>query len=95
MVILGGPHDLIQTIYHEDSIGFDAVSINKSDGKIAVSNEKETYIYGPYGKDEGSLKVGSCTFLDEAASKIFGSGHYNAVLESRRRSEECLPYPGD
>lgn len=57
LIILGGPNNLIQTIYHDESVGFDAVSVDKLSGKIAISNEEEVYIYRPYGRDEGVLKV--------------------------------------
>lgn len=59
LIILGGPHNLIQTIYHDDSIGFDAVAVDKLSGNIAISNEEEIYVYRPYGRDEGVLKVAS------------------------------------
>lgn len=63
LIILGGPHDLIQTIYHDKCTGFDTVSIDQSSGKIAISNEQETYIYRPYGKDEGVPKVASSSIF--------------------------------
>ena len=57
LVILGGPHDLIQTIYHDDYSTFDAVTIDDSTGKIAVCTTQQIYIYRPYGKNEGLLRV--------------------------------------
>jgi hypothetical protein len=70
LIILGGPHDLIQTIYHDNSLGFDAVSVDKSSGKIAISNEELTYIYRPYGRDDGVLRVASFSLCEEEMSKF-------------------------
>lgn len=96
LIILGGPDDLIQTIYHDDSVGFDAVSVDKLSGKIAICNEDEIYIYRPYGRDEGVLKVARVSFLlaRKRLNFVF-SGHYNAVSKMRKRNEEFSPYHGD
>lgn len=95
LIVLGGPNDLIQTIYHDDSVGFDAVSVDKLSGKIAISNEEDIYIYRPYGRDEDVLKVAHVsTPLTRKPLKLGCSGHYNAVLKIRKRNEEPLPYLG-
>lgn len=57
LMILGSPSDLIQTIYHEDRDALLAVTIDELTGKIATSTSTEVYVYRPYGKDEGLLKV--------------------------------------
>ena len=59
LVVLGGPHDLIQTIYHDGQGALEAVAIDEASGKIATCTEKEVYIYRPYGRIEGALKVSS------------------------------------
>ena len=57
LVILGGPNDLIQTIYLDDCEALEGVTIDEKFGKIAVCSLEEVYIYKPYGREEGSLKV--------------------------------------
>ena len=57
IVILGGPHDLIQTIYHDEQSELEAVAIDEATGKIATCTSKEVMIYNPYGREEGALKV--------------------------------------
>ena len=57
VVILGGPHQLLQTIYHEDhSCSLDAVAIDDVTGKIVVCTSNEVTIYKPYGRKEDVLK---------------------------------------
>lgn len=56
-MIFSGPHDLVQTIYHEDDEGLIAVAIDENSGKIATANSCEVLIYRPYGKEDGLLKV--------------------------------------
>ncbi|KAL9123438.1 MAG: hypothetical protein Q9187_000008 [Circinaria calcarea] len=56
LIILGGPHDLIQTIYHENSDALDAVAIDEATGKIATCSGTTVYIYRPYGESERALK---------------------------------------
>ena len=57
LVILGGPHELIQTIYHDEHSELDAVAVDEATGKIAICSSKEVTIYKPYGREEGVLKV--------------------------------------
>lgn len=61
LVILGGPHDLIQTIYHDNAGALDAVAIDEVSGKIGTCTNEELYIYRPYGRIEGALKVATST----------------------------------
>ncbi|KAL9638370.1 MAG: hypothetical protein Q9204_001528 [Flavoplaca sp. TL-2023a] len=56
LMIFSGPHDLVQTIYHEDDEGLVAVAIDENSGKIATANSCEVLIYRPYGKEDGLLK---------------------------------------
>ncbi|KAI4173510.1 MAG: hypothetical protein LQ343_002848 [Gyalolechia ehrenbergii] len=56
LMILSGPSDLIQSIYHEDRHALLAVTIDELTGKIATASSTEVYVYRPYGKEEGSLK---------------------------------------
>ena len=63
LIILGGPHDLIQTIYHDGSSALDAVAIDKWTGKIATCDSEEVYIYRPYGRNEGALRVNPYTTI--------------------------------
>lgn len=55
-MILGSPHELIQTIYIDEDLDLDAVAIDSATGKVAVSNADQTYVYKPYGKEENVLK---------------------------------------
>jgi len=56
-VILGGPHQLLQTIYHDDTQILGAVAIDGASGKIAVCSGETIYIYQPFGQTEDVLKV--------------------------------------
>ncbi|KAL9103855.1 MAG: hypothetical protein Q9163_001133 [Psora crenata] len=56
LVILGGPHDLIQTTYHDQCEELDAVIIDETSGKIATCSSDEIYVYKPYGREEGVPK---------------------------------------
>ncbi|KAL8670977.1 MAG: hypothetical protein Q9168_004508 [Polycauliona sp. 1 TL-2023] len=56
LIILTGPHDLIQTIYHEDAEALTAVTIDETSGKIATASSREVHVYRPYGKEDGLLK---------------------------------------
>ncbi|KAL8645036.1 MAG: hypothetical protein Q9226_007480 [Calogaya cf. arnoldii] len=56
LMILSGPGDLIQTIYHEDCAALIAVTIDDASGKIATASSHEIHVYRPYGKEDGLLK---------------------------------------
>ena len=57
LVILGGPNDLVQTIYLDHCEELDAVVVDGNSGKIATCSSDEVYIYKPYGREEDMLKV--------------------------------------
>ena len=57
LVILGGPHKLLQTIYVDDADALEAVTIDESSGKIAVCGGPDVFIYQPYGILDETLKV--------------------------------------
>ena len=56
LVILGGPHDLIQTVYNDEFSTLDAITIDEATGKIAIASPEEIHIYNPFGKEEGVLR---------------------------------------
>ncbi|KAL8719086.1 MAG: hypothetical protein Q9225_003864 [Loekoesia sp. 1 TL-2023] len=56
LVILNGPNNLLQTIYHEDCHALLAITIDEVTGKIATASSTEIYVYRPYGKEEGLVK---------------------------------------
>lgn len=56
-MILDGPNNLIQTIYPEECRALLAVTIDDITGKIAAASSNKVYIYRPYGKEDGSLRV--------------------------------------
>lgn len=56
LVILGGPHQLLQTIYNEEHSDLDAVAIDEASGKIATCSGDEVTVYKPYGRNEGVLR---------------------------------------
>ena len=57
LTILSGPRKLLQTIYLEESNPLDAVTFDKDTGNIATCSGSTVYLYRPYGRDEGALKV--------------------------------------
>jgi hypothetical protein len=56
LVILDRPDHLLQTIYHEEVLTLDAVTIDEETGKIAACSEKLVFIYKPYEYEEGVYK---------------------------------------
>ncbi|PYH99699.1 WD repeat protein [Aspergillus ellipticus CBS 707.79] len=56
LVILGGPHQLLQTIYVDDTDALEAVTIDEVSGKIAVCGGPDVFIYQPYGIQYETLK---------------------------------------
>ncbi|KAL8784259.1 MAG: hypothetical protein Q9213_004081 [Squamulea squamosa] len=63
LMILSGPSNLLQTIYHEDCDALIAVTIDELSGKIATASSHEIHVYRPYGKEDGLLKVFSYLML--------------------------------
>ncbi|KAL2821283.1 RAVE protein 1 C terminal-domain-containing protein [Aspergillus cavernicola] len=56
LVILGGPHRLLQTIYVDDAQTLEAVAIDEASGKIAVCGGPYAFVYQPYGIQGETLK---------------------------------------
>ncbi|PYH48352.1 WD repeat protein [Aspergillus saccharolyticus JOP 1030-1] len=56
LVILGGPHKLLQTIYVDDTDVLEAVTIDEVTGKIAACGGPDVFIYQPYGIQNETLK---------------------------------------
>ncbi|KAL4956308.1 RAVE protein 1 C terminal-domain-containing protein [Aspergillus filifer] len=56
LVILGGPHKLLQTIYVDDTSALEAVSIDEASGKIGVCGGPFIFVYQPYGIRDETLK---------------------------------------
>ncbi|OJI91103.1 hypothetical protein ASPTUDRAFT_113091 [Aspergillus tubingensis CBS 134.48] len=56
LVILGGPHKLLQTIYVDDTDALEAVTVDELSGKIAVCGGPDVFIYQPYGIQHETLK---------------------------------------
>ncbi|EAW07461.1 WD repeat protein [Aspergillus clavatus NRRL 1] len=56
LVILGGPHTLLQTIYVDDTKTLEAVTIDEASGRIAVCGGPDVFIYQPYGIKHETLK---------------------------------------
>ena len=55
--ILTGPSTLLQTIYQDDCNAFESVAFSDSTGMIAACDRRLAYVYQPYGREEGALKV--------------------------------------
>lgn len=83
LVILSGPHSLIQTIYDDQLLALEAVVIDEATGKIAVCSSEEVHIYKPYGKKEGALKW-------SFQSSLQFPSHSNGTLTLSWGSEEEL-----
>ena len=61
IVILGGAHNLLQTIYVDDTDALQAVVINEFSGKIAVCGGRDIFVYHAYRIHDEAPKVrGSC-----------------------------------
>lgn len=56
LVILSGPHNLLQTLYLDEHSELDAVAIDGHTGKLAICSAQDVTIYKPYGRNEGALK---------------------------------------
>lgn len=95
LVILGGPRDLIQTIYHDSADALDAVAIDENSGKIGFCTNEEVYIYRPYGRIEGALKVATSTRpMSQDPDGVY-SGPSSAHYRSQRKKAAGLHYHGD
>ncbi|KAI9875830.1 MAG: regulator of (H+)-ATPase in vacuolar membrane [Pleopsidium flavum] len=56
LVILGGAHKLLQTIYQDEVEDLEAVALDETSGKIATCSGSAIYVHRPYGKNEGALR---------------------------------------
>ncbi|KAF2403852.1 hypothetical protein EJ06DRAFT_488764 [Trichodelitschia bisporula] len=56
VVILDGPHNVVQTTYLEVSDQFVAIAFDELSGKIAAASGSTVHVYKPYGRDEGALQ---------------------------------------
>ncbi|KAI9736645.1 MAG: regulator of (H+)-ATPase in vacuolar membrane [Cirrosporium novae-zelandiae] len=56
LVILGGAHTLLQTIYHNEDEELQAIALDEDSGKFVVASQAQLYIYRPHGKEEGVLR---------------------------------------
>ncbi|KAL4977321.1 RAVE protein 1 C terminal-domain-containing protein [Aspergillus desertorum] len=56
LVILDGPHKLLQTIYVDDTEALEAVAIDGASGRIAVCGGPYAFVYEPYGTYGETLK---------------------------------------
>jgi hypothetical protein len=85
-VILGGPHQLLQTIYHDESQDLGAVAIDEESGKIATCSKGTIYIYQPFGQSEDVLKVKyGASDAYGYCSNLGGSGPNSTFLTSIAR----------
>lgn len=89
-MILDGPNNLLQTIYHEECSTLVAVAIDESTGKIAIASLTEVYIYRPFGKQDGLLRVIYASFPMCARSLILFAVVAPMHTTSRRaRARRC------
>ncbi|KAI9789643.1 MAG: regulator of (H+)-ATPase in vacuolar membrane [Piccolia ochrophora] len=56
LVILTGPHAILQTIYHDSTEPLCAIGLAEDTGKIAVCSDDSVYVYRPHGREEGVLQ---------------------------------------
>jgi hypothetical protein len=100
LVILGGPHKLLQTIYVDDTPALEAVAIDEASGRIAVCGGPYAFVYQPYGVLNETLKVREC---DRAAgvgprtlliSLLSNSGRYPLPSATKMMKRRFVPYHG-
>ncbi|KAI9815640.1 MAG: regulator of (H+)-ATPase in vacuolar membrane [Thelocarpon impressellum] len=84
LVVLAGPDQLLQTIYHDEDERLDAVALDEVSGKIAASSGRKVFVYRPYGEDEGALK------WSLQCSLAVDDGHDTPLSLSWGASEELL-----
>ncbi|KAL1988776.1 hypothetical protein VTN96DRAFT_7660 [Rasamsonia emersonii] len=56
LVILGGAQTLLQTIYVDETEALEAIAIDETTGRIAVSGGPDIFVYHPYGIKGETLK---------------------------------------
>ncbi|TPX19515.1 regulator of (H+)-ATPase in vacuolar membrane [Coccidioides immitis] len=85
LVILEGPHRILQTIYLDDADSLEAVVVEESSGKIAVCSWQNVFIYEPYrvGADRPKWSL-ACSFRasdrDEDPVKTLSWGSSDELL---------------
>ncbi|KAF2036460.1 hypothetical protein EK21DRAFT_52161 [Setomelanomma holmii] len=57
LILLDGPDHVLQTIYIDEEFELEAVALDEGTGKLAACSTRHIYIYRPYGRDEGAIKV--------------------------------------
>lgn len=57
LVILRGPHDLLQTISHGEETILSGVAADARSGKLATTDGQNVYVYQPIGREYGDLRV--------------------------------------
>jgi hypothetical protein len=67
-VFLGGPQDILQTIYIDDVESLEAITMEETSGTIAVCGGQNVYLYKPFGREENVLKVRASARLRRALS---------------------------
>ena len=88
VVILGGPQQLLQTIYVDHCDRLSAVVVDACSGKIAACGGRTVSVYRPYGKAERALKVVQALVNSQMPSDVANSGPWHWTLPSpmkRRR----------
>ncbi|KAI9892011.1 MAG: regulator of (H+)-ATPase in vacuolar membrane [Vezdaea aestivalis] len=56
VAILGGPYQLLQTIYLDDGVLLEALVLDEETGKFAACSKDLVYILRPYGRSDGDVK---------------------------------------
>ncbi|KAH0537711.1 hypothetical protein FGG08_005518 [Glutinoglossum americanum] len=56
LVVLAAADEILQTIYHDEGEGLEAVALDEVSGKLATCSSSKVYVYRPYGGDKGMLK---------------------------------------
>ena len=77
IVILGGPQQLLQTIYVDHCDRLSAVVVDPCSGKIAACGGRIVSVYRPYGKAEGALKVVQALVYAQTPSDVAYSGPWH------------------
>lgn len=57
LIILNQPNHVLQTTYIDEEQELEAIALDEETGKLATCSTKNIYIYQPYGKDEGAIRV--------------------------------------
>lgn len=82
MTILGGPNELIQTIYHDEKCALEAIAICETTGRIAVAEAARIHVYQAFGEASSLLKAGKRPLDKDFYSLRTSSGLYRIVSTS-------------